>query len=506
MRRVPFPAVVAAVMTALVALAVRNGMTQFPGMDGGAVLNAAWSMHRGLLPYRDIPTALPPAWIFPAGWAFDLGGVRWSSLVWLSALWGAAAFGAQCWMFRRMKVGPLVTILLALAVQSVTTLLVAWWWYNPATSVAAAVFLTSAFLLNEQPEERAARIAFAVSAGLFALTKPNVAGVLIALSALSLLAGRARRTAVVLLAVAAVVDVAVLAVLRVPAHVMLASYLGASGRVFSPGSAWKFFWITDEEEAGMTLQALAPALALFAATAATTAGQWRSAPKGDLVRWLLGLAGILAGLVGMATNNDYNMVDTPPALVGMALPFFVGEPMRGRRASGAAVLSAFLVLAGFATDWSVTRARVQSAGDKRYFDSAPLWRFSAPPLFDGLRAGPELDGTLRELRADLERLDLLRPGARVYFGPRVDFGAAAFGFAPERGVPLWWNAYGEMSKETEEALLKRFREVRFDACVFARDDFTFLPNSVTAELSSSFVREDGTYLSVYARRPVAPAP
>ncbi len=479
------------------------GHDRFPAADAGPLTALAWRLHLGERPYAEVVTAMPPIFVLPAGAAFELFGVSWSSLVIVAAIFAASTFLAHVAILSRLRLGAGWVLSIALATQATTTLLTSFWWYNAATSVLGALFLSTSFLLAREPSDRLHRLLFASTGALLLLAKVNVAAVLFAGSALSLAAmPRTRSAALVGVAGAVVGSLAILAAAGIDPRSVLACYGLESGR-FSDSLALSS--IAMRNDRGELLATAAQAIPLV------LVGAWplRFDRDGRAFTGLF-LAAVATAGAGFLTNREMAMVDAVPIAIGAALrrlvapapaagPDATGDGMvrdlrEGRARFATGILLASLALHGI---WgAAVRSRVAAAGGGRFYEERGLARLSAPPFFRGLRTGP----------AHREVLELLAPvlanggGSRVFVNPRLAFAYPAFGLPPPRGLPVVWDAYCDEGRPGASEMLAAFERAEVDVGVTLREDEQIrIPDRIRRHFHDGFEATDVGPLRIYRR-------
>lgn len=479
---------VAALSTAALAGAIwAFGHRHLGGFDHSALIDVAWRIASGQRPGIDFPSTTPIGFALAAGHALRWFGVTWSSLIGLQVLFASVTFLWLLWLLRRTGTGPWESLALALAVEASANVVTSYWWYNPATTTAGTLFFVSAAAFWREPRARAVLASYVASLLLLASMKPNVAGALIAGVTLVLLSSRAHRLrAIAVSAAALALFVAWLALERSSLPIVLRGYLSVSARGFTLAQ-----FLQD-----LTPSELYAAVALLVACLTPWLFRLRAwSPEGH-ARWLA-VAAMAAGLLGFVTNGEHKLVDLPLLLLALWWHGRCdGDSPDGRGAASGVVrawrpwllaLAGTLIAAGIGV--GALRDRVSAIGPGIFFepqvDPTPL----GSPFFDGFRGGPNLVEVEREVAT---ALSVLRP-RRPFFGPRMQWGYAAFGFEPPRNQPPWWHpgvTYPAGSAE-EDAYVQCWIEARHDALIFLRGDYTYLPSRFLQEAGRRYVELPG---------------
>jgi hypothetical protein len=494
--------VVAVALAIGAAIAVLHfGPIQFPAEDGGILADIAYMGKLGYRPYTEInTTGFPPVYVLGAGWAFGLFGVRWMSLVTLAAVFSALAFVAQAWLAVRAGFGRLVALLLAVATVSVGMLPLSSWGYNQTTAVLGALYLTAVIGFLLKPKDRVARIALVATAVAVSWGKPNVAALLLLLTAIVFLLDRDTRwSGIGLLAAAAAASCVLLFVSGADPRAVFSSYLVASARV-TPHNFKAFFWTNNNVEARRTLSLLAPAALAGAASFGKLIVQrhrWNVKP---LVLCAAASVGVLTGIVAMGTNNDFKLVDTPVILVGIVLLVFLARDWKHQWTRTVVVLCLLVSLVGLTASglsMMATRVRAYSGGAPGYWQSGPLSAVGGLPMMAGLQAGPAFRGAVADVSQILQlNPGLDGPGPTVFFGPRLLVMYPEFGIAPPKYLPTWWAERPDGDPRTT-AIEDRLLADRYQVMIFRQHDYTFFPKSLRQALQTDYDVYDWDMVTIH---------
>jgi hypothetical protein len=477
------------------------GPIQFGGEDGGILADIAYMGKLGYHPYTEInTTGFPPVYVLAAGWAFRLFGVRWTSLVDLAAIFSALALLTQAWLTVRAGLGRLSALLLAAATQAATMLPLASWGYNQTTAVLGALYLTATLGFLLKPKDRVARLALVATAVAVSWGKPNVAALLLVLTALVFLLDRDTRwPGIGLLACAAVTSCVLLFVSGADPRTVLSSYLVASARV-TPHNFKLFFWTNDNAEVRLTLSLLAPAALAGLASFVKVVFQRKRWGVKRLAFCAAASIGVLTGIVAMGTNNDYNLVDAPVLLVGcVALVWLARDWNRAwtRAVVVAGLLVSLLGLTASGLSMTATRYRIYAIGPGRYWQAGPLSSVGGLPMMADVQTG----STFRQIVADVGSVLRLNPtlagsGPSVFFGPRLLMMYPEWGIAPPMYLPTWWAERPDGDPRTT-AIEDRLLADRYKLMIFAKHDYYFYPASLKLALYSDYDVYDWDLLTIH---------
>ncbi|HRQ31699.1 MAG TPA: hypothetical protein PLM89_01190 [Anaerolineales bacterium] len=488
------------------------GRIQFGGYDGSILINHAWQFHLNYEPYVDIVTGWPPILLIGAFWAFEWWGVRWLSLVYIAAAFSLVTFILHVILLKKNGFNPFLALVVAFTVQSVTMVVISWWWYNNITAVVGVLFVSaSLFLIKRQRHSLFGDLSFVVTVTLLMLSKPNITLALMIPSVIILIVSSQARYRIVVLSLASfALVVSILLLSDIYPGNLLLSYSNYAGRSLSIIRILRFLYLNSYEESIQTFAALIPGLAalLIVFSPSLTnrfkdAHNFYPATRTEIYSIILGVLSMLVGLWGMMTNNEYNMTDG--AFIFLGIVIIVEElkdklPIRQTRVASTLVLLCALLLSLNAYRYALLRYRVMGVGVGAFYEDAPLTRVTDPALFDGMFVAPRMIRTLLEMKQLLQSGDFLgRSDASVFFGPRIDFGYAAYNIKPYPGLPTWWEFFNQDGIGETDIMVSRFKNANFQLCIFLRDDYTYLPNDLLSYLHNNYKMYELEDLTIYVR-------
>lgn len=472
--------------TGLFSLIMWCGMRQFGGFDHSALIDPAWRIVCGQVPFRDFPCPLPPAFYLGAAWAFERFGVAWRSLVLADAIFASTTFFWSLALLGRLAERRREGFVLAVFLQATTTVLAAYWWYNPITTVTAVIFFLSALLWIRQPSSWFALASYGFSLLLLAAMKPNIAGLLILGTSAVLLSSRAHRWRVLVLSGgAAAAFLFALSLCGLHADDIVRAYAGIGGRGFSLA---QFLQDMTPWEKAFSLAAAGAALApLFMRCV------WQSPGRPQA----LGLVAVLTGAYGFMTNGENKLMDLPLMLMGTWFFAFSEAEFRFHKWRVSQLVLAAL-LAGMGIGEALVRDRVRGIGSGAFFDFVTIPEPVSGGFFDGLHGSPVFVEVLKELAEALPP----EKDKKIWFGPRMQWAYAAFGISPPAHQPSWWHPGVSYSPSEQPQLLREWGNHRFEVLVFLGSDGTYLPEDMFANIKTGFTYAgNGKLLTILKRRP-----
>ncbi|MCE0499143.1 MAG: hypothetical protein LV481_14475 [Methylacidiphilales bacterium] len=510
------------------------GMIQYGGLDGGLLVNIAWQEYLGAEPYRDFFTPIDPLFVFPAGWAFELLGPTWHSLLVLIAFFSVATFTWAWLLLRKAGLNSIYSLALSFAIQAMTTMPFSWWWYNQVTSVVAAIFIGSSFLLLMQPRDPWARLSFWMALFLLGLAKSNVAGpMLIVFLGALLWEKTTRKFTLAATLTAGLAAVAFLGFHGISVPLLVNSYLILSDRLWTPQMWMGNFvadinpWVNKISFPCIALLLAAP-LFMFLQMAKT---RTEAIPLRAI--FVLSFMTTLSSMIGLAVNRDLKMTDAARCLVAAEMmALFLQKthaPIRLNIMRLVTVVAIVLTFTGLTI--GALRVRVFSIGPGRYAEHTPLKTLSQPAFFQGMQVGPTFDETIEDIATVLAGEGW--PGNRhlkIFMGPRIDCCYAAFDVPVEPGLAVFWEKipsthHGEnipdgdgegipeyqrrpsrwiQDGEPLDPRVQRFIDAKFDLCLFCLNfdgipNLTLMPPDLRAELYAHYHVDYHRHIAVFRR-------
>lgn len=208
---------------------------------------------------------------------------------------------------------------------------------------------------------------------------------------------------------------------------------------------------------------------------------------------LLATAGFVVTLIGLETDAEFRIVETPTLLLG-GVVLYLGTAERAR-SLWPPLRRAALGLLTVATFLSATRARMQAVGSWAEDTCAPRVDFN-DRFFGAFHACQLFKTVLQESDATVEA----HPQARVFFGPRLEFQYAREGLPSPAHLPMWWHPGTSYPLPAEDEVVEAWKRDHFDLLVFGRGDRTRLPDAILLNIAEEFEQVPGTDgIDVYVR-------
>jgi hypothetical protein len=472
------------------------GMHQYGGWDEDLLVHAGTYYAQDLKPYIDFPCTMPPLFMACTRFAVELLGLRWSSFTLISATFSTFT---SLWIFallRRCSMPRQWALVVTIAVEMSTMLAIPFWWYNNSSSIVVVLLFLSVLACLQQQESLLPWISLSLSLAMVLTSKPNIAPACLMPLALLVTKDKAQWVKALSACVGALGLAALICfAAQMPPPVVLHSYVEVAKLRGEP-----FLLLREMGWPEKQFQIL-----FIFATAYCFAVPLAICLKRNARHWPVLAVCTIAALtsLGMAsTNSEMKTSDLTPLLVAAAIlyirPWDEPQANPGGRAVLVGLLSVFIAMSGLD---SVIHLRIHNIGPRMYYEPLPTQTIQSG-FFSGLEAGPRLQRVLSQTGKALS----LIPAQRVFFGPRMEFGYAAFGKPVTPGMPLVWDAGNLFSPQRLPQFLLNFQQRDPDLLIFLRGDYTGMG------LVGSYIRITETYqrvdsfseLDVYVRRKDVP--
>ena len=310
------------------AVSLRLSRYGFSGFDVSPLVDSGWRVFSGQIPGRDFVVTFPASLYLSTAFSFHLFGVTWRAI----ALGACLLYLVLCLLgmrvasLRRDTDGSSEALLLAAGFVGAQTILLVsinyLWHAAMAESFAIYAVLTSSALLRRstRPVKESVELTFHLTLAFACLTlsKPNTAFPAILLCIWVLLRGRVSRWIVgTAVAGACLLASAALATARLSLISMLASYAGLTGRLvpkpFANGILFELY-------ARYGVANLLVYTILGFCGAGLFQKVWESRRAGPIQpREMLAIGSVAIAILGMGTNFDFKLTDTPLFLMGLLL-------------------------------------------------------------------------------------------------------------------------------------------------------------------------------------------
>ncbi len=459
---------------------------RFGGYDLSPLIDAGWRVLSGQIPNRDFICTFPPLIYLAAAAAFRVFGVRWIALSLTSALFSflIALLGMRALLLLRGRFADALLLRLAVTfavLEMLPLLIVGHPWHSSWTEAAALYAIAATFALIQMPDappgaqwELLAHLALAEC--LLVLAKPNTAlPALVACTLALLLSKQPWWKAVLALGLA----IGAASLLLLPVHTSLREtwhiYLQLKSRMVPH----EFLFGIRILSTGTTfLIAYLPVLPILVWVLAVAAA--------DLFRGrftsldLLALGACAVTLAGWGTNSEFKVVDAPCLVLG-AILLATSRWEKVRRLESAFFLALYCLL-GISFFFSFTRARMQTVGEWGVDGCGFRLKQQNDPFFGQFKNCAPFFSVLGEVDAAVAA----HPGARIFFGPRMEFLYAREHVASPEGLPLWWHPGTSFPFSAGPAVLNAWQNDHLDLLIFLHDDRTRVPQPILDLMSRRY--------------------
>jgi hypothetical protein len=494
-----FPGLILPVSLGIFSAVYKLGMHQFGGWDEGFIVHAGAFYADGFKPFIDFYCSLPPSFMAGIRAAVLLFGLRWASMQILAALFAAVISLWSFGLLRRLGMPNIWALAVTIAFQLTTSVAIPFWWFNTTSYLAAAVLILSVLVCLLPNAGGLAWASLAFSLAMVLTSKPNAGIACLAVAVLFATRDRSRwAKALVACAAATLLALLICRFAQMPPASVLQSY-AEIGKL--RGSPLAFFPFREMSRPMLAIQLLFLGLN-FIAFLYCFVTCWRRHPEQWRSLLVIAVAG-LTSLEMICTNSEAKYSDASILLLAISILFL--EPWRGwktgavRRTVLVGLLAVSAASGGF---FAAIDQRILGIGVLSFYEPLPT-RTIQGDFFDGLEAGPRMWEVLAEVQ---QVLDQFPSEEKVFFGPRMEFGYAAFHRTVTRGLPLAWDTGNFYSPERLPYFLLNFQKEDPDLLIFLKNDYTrmesvgyYIQNTNTYERYEGFPR-----LSVYVRRKDVP--
>ncbi len=465
---------------------------RFGGYDLSPLIDSGWRVLNGQVPNRDFICTFPPILYLSVAAAYKLLGVRWLAITFVSVVVPIAveAMGMRVLLLlrKRMGEGPVLTLGAAYSVALLLpVLMVGHLWHSSWTEMFALLALAATYALlqlrgtatRREQMELVAHLCLAET-GLL-LAKPNGALPALLFCTVSLLLTRAWWNGIAALLSALLVSSVALAFAHTSLLATARLYGQLSARFLPQGYFNGLFVNSNVTEGLRSLVVYIPILPLLAWVLIVVLARTVHRQAGAVD--LLALGACVISVVALGTNVEFGIVDTPCLLFGTAM---LGATGAGRafRLKGVYFFALYsLLLLGIF--YSATRARMQAVGEWGSDDCGLPLADHEDKFFGSFHNCPAFFSLLAETDATLAA----HPGARVFFGPRMEFLYARERQQSPRGMPLWWHPGTSFAEADLAAILEAWQKKPPDLLIFLQGDRTRMPPALLARIGREYTQE-----------------
>lgn len=489
------PAAGAAILLAAAAFASWVCFRQLGGYDLSPLVDAFWRLGAGEAPGKDFINTWPPLLLIIAKLVGKLR-LGWFELTLANIVATLLSYAAVIALTERGKRSLVwcsaVAVIMALPLVHTNHI-----WHSSLSQLCAIVFFFSVYLALEKTAQRPRHdAALLLSAAALAGAKQNIAlPALAATLVLVMVTGGERRWRLAaLIGGGAALGVALsLVILGMSFESFTGIYTAVLGR--ARPNAEMFNALMQVESNPQTLAYGAAAIALLGWS------MWSKPPVTPARILLFGGFAILSLLPILSDwDTKLNNISLPLFVVATHLVLHARADGQSNARRWRSQMMLFLViLAGLlatAVVGGVQRERMYHVGPGTFYE-APAQHVVTKGYFAGMHSGERLAATLDEM----ERVKASLPQARIFFGPRIEFGYAATATVSPQDLPLWWHPGTSYATSDEQRVVDAFQRNRFDVLVFLKNDRTRMPPALLDVIAQGYrLRPASGGLDIYDRR------
>jgi hypothetical protein len=456
----------------------------FDNYDLGPMVDAGWRVYSGQVPGRDFVVTFPPSHYLLTALFFRIFGVTWAAL----SVGSSCFFGLMTLLGLRMAAlvrkahGEDAAVWVAVAFtagQAIFLLPYSVVWHATLAMDFAMYGVSAVYALAGGGSAWVRREAMAhltLALACLLLSKANTAYPAIVLClVVAAMCGVRKRALMLMAAVAVMLASAALGAAHTSLFTMLAGYRGLAGRMMPIGFLYAILYYRNKLIAVANLLVYAMVVPLLWATLAKTRFEVWKRPAG-----VLGLGSILIALVGMGTNIQFKLSDTPLMLLGCVL--LASDRLMMNRAK-----IAVLALTVTAVCFGGTRLAFVAGSD---WNARGCRQLVLHDAFLGEMMGCEV---MQTTLSEVDRALGENPQARVFFGPGLEFLYAGRRGASPLGMPNWWHPGTSYPLAKASQISEDWKRDRFDVLIFNATEYREqMPAEIGKAIDAGYVRVVGT--------------
>lgn len=460
---------------------------RFGGYDLSPLIDVGWRIVSGQVPNHDFICTFPPSLYLLIATAFKCFGVNWHSIALAGSLLSItfSFLVLRLCSLLRQQIGERGVIFISLimaGLQMIPLLVIGHPWHSGMSAVIGVYTMLSAYVICTLERKRQwawlealGHVTFGIT--LLIISKPNTAWPTIVICLASILIARLPMwTAVVPLLVGVAIDSYLLASIHTNLLSMMASYLKLNSR-FLPKEL--LIGIVEDPRVAGGLASLIVFVVIAPLVMRLVRYGWiqRYTLAKNYVDFLA-LGGLLVTGIGFCTDVEIKIVDNLPIVTGFLL-FSLHQADNARYKS--LLLRSVLTLTLISIFLSATRARMQfvgawaedSCGVPNNFEDAFFGDFFGCDIFASL---------LKEVDAAINS----HPGAKVFFGVRMEFLYARHRLASPKDLPLWWDPATSYPNSMEGAIVRAWESHHFDLLVFSHSERIYIPQRILDDIARDY--------------------
>lgn len=472
------------------------GLRQYPGYDASPMVNEAYRIYLGQKANIDFFSPFPPLFSWVSSFAIELLGPYWYSFSVVGAIFATLA-SVIIFQELRKPIGSLLSFFVAIYAFVATGLFVGFWWHGTTTTLVTVIFFS---VLANYPQERSNiyfHVKVLVIGAMLFLLKPNIAlpALLCGYLWLALpnkLGGfgsvRISFLQIGLTALTAFLFCKYLINLDPVSYIQnvieISKIRSDSIKILEPTPIRQYLLNVSIIDFLLILGPLVIVLMNrgFRNYFLTQQDFCKKKEKSRSFIFIA-FASVISGVAGIITNGDFPITSYPLIIFGFALiiarDFDISMPTRPLLMI---IFGLWLVAIVHAAQMGFFRDRVLGAGYKQFWEEPIFLSRINEGFFKNAEIGPTLIQFMEESKSIIEKY---KP-KKVFFGPRVEFGYAAFALDPAKNIPLWFDPTAAWLPSESSDLAMKWINSDFEMLIFHRMDVTYMPNEIIEFINKNY--------------------
>ena len=473
-------------------LEINTGNRQFDGFDLSGIVDVGWRQISGQTPYVDFICVLPVGFLLLIKHFYMIFGISWNSLTVLNAVFLIITFWWMFFLLRNLKISRLVSLLFAFMAEMITVFQISYWWYNSVTVIIGIIFILSAISLLENISKIQSVISYILSMAMLAMSKPNIAMILILSVNIAFLFQKKRFIRILIYLLAAVIiDLAVIYANGLDPITICTGYLNATERALPT----KFFsGIVFSEKLAQLFEFL------FTCSCCLIFFIKYAKPKKVYLKFIkietaLLVSAILTGFYQWGTSREIATVSFP--LIFIPVFYFIRKHLWDDLISQKIkniLYYALIYLSMVGLIFGLIRYRIELVGP--FFETVSEKTVRVTDYFKGCMESPSFNETLMEI-SEIKRKN---PDSYFFFGPRLEFSYCAFRCESPTDMPLYWHKGSSYKTSNEQEIISSWFEKKFDIIIILKDDFMHLPLQIVDHLEKDYDKIEKKQIAIYFKR------
>jgi hypothetical protein len=469
------------------------GNRQFDGFDLSGIVDVGWRQIMGQKLFSDFICVLPVGFMLPVKYAYQIFGIAWNSITIINSSFLIITFWWMYFLFKNLKISAFQSFLLSLMTEMASVFMISYWWYNSITTVLCIIFILSALSLLASKPRWQISISYIISLSFLALSKPNIAMIIIFFVTIILITQKKSFMRIVLFSLSAVViDVIILYSNGLNPFIVCRGYLDGVERALPT----KFFaGFSFPEKVAQVFEffflSICCFLIIIKKNESSNFNQRKLFTQRNLILGII----ILAGFYQWGTSREIAAVSFP--LIFIPLFLAAGDYLSNsidiiplfKNIYYSSIL--FLIIIGLV--FGMLRYRIELVGP---FFEATSQKTENSLYFNHCYESPSFNETLSEISAAIKN----DSKSKVFFGPRLEFAYCAFKRPSPLNMPLYWFKGSSYKSSKEPEIISNWKKKSFNLVIIRRNDFMRIPQEIISYIENNYDKKEEKQITIYTKK------